>query len=213
MIPGRLFRINPYMKKLQLITSIVAILSLACGLQAKEIKNKPGDAVQEEKSSYKGSLAVLGGVSMAGIQAEYTPDPAFGIRTVGLCIIGADFNDMNRHEYILSGILMPVLHLAPESRIFDPVLLFGMVYSFHHWEYRISNTGINRGITLRQGNLHDVTCGFGFGILFKFAERLKAGLNLWLNIDYSVETTTSLRKIKGNRILLPVPMAEFTVQF
>lgn len=201
------------MKKLLLIFSIIAIVLLEYGLHAQNITKKPENPVQKEKSRNKGSIGVLGGISMAGVQAEYIPVPGFGLRAVGLCIIGAEFNDMKRNEFILSGIAAPVLHLAPETSSIDPVLMLGLVYSFHHWETRTSDMGLNHRRTLRKGNIHDVTFGAGFGIVFKFADRLKAGLSLWLNYDYGVDTTTSLRKTKGNRILLPVPLAEFTVQF
>lgn len=201
------------MNKILFIVSIITTVFLTSVLCAQEITKKPETHQKAETSYYRGSLGILGGVTMAGIHAEYTPVPEIGVRAVGLCIFGADFNDMNRDEYILSGIITPVLHLAPESGIVDPFLMFGLVYSFHHWTTRATDAGINRATTIRQGNLHDVTCGLGLGILFKFAGRLTAGLNLWLNIDYGVETTTSFRKKKGNRILLPVPLAEFSVRF
>ena len=95
------------MKKLLLIFSIIAIVSLGYGLHAQNITKKPENPVQKEKSRNKGSIGVLGGISMAGVQAEYIPVPGFGLRAVGLCIIGAEFNDMKRNEFILSGIAAP----------------------------------------------------------------------------------------------------------
>ncbi len=150
---------------------------------------------------------------MAGVQGEYAFIPEVGIRAVGLCIFGADFNSMNRDEYILSAIITPVLHLAPEFKILDPVLMLGFVYSFHHWESKAYHLGMNSNSTIREGNLHDFTFGAGIGFNFKFANRFKAGINLWLNYDYGVDTNLSLRKKKGNRIILPVPLIELTVQF
>ena len=146
---------------------------------------------------------------MAGVQGEYTFIPHMGIRAVGLCIVGAGFNSMNRDEYILSAILTPVLHLGPELKILDPVLMLGFVYSYHHWESKLYKS--NR--TIREGNLHDFTFGAGIGFNFKFADRFKIGINLWLNYDYAVDTTITLKKKKANRIMLPVPIIEVTVQF
>ncbi len=202
-----------YMKKLILIISITLIVSGARALRAQDTTGKPEDLKPASEHHHKGSISVLGGITMAGIQGEFTFIPHMGIRAVGLCILGADFNSMNRDEYIFSAIITPVLHLAPELEILDPVLMLGLVYSYHHWEVRSNHIGINRASAIRKGNLHDVTFGAGLGFLFKFAGRFKTGINLWLNYDYGVVTTLTLRKKKGNRILLPVPLVEFTAQF
>jgi hypothetical protein len=196
-----------------LIIFIAAILSGEGSIIARESPQKPEGAVPSQKQLYKGSIGILGGITMAAIQGEYNFIPELGVKAVGLCIIGADFNDMNRDEYILSGIVAPVLHLAPEKSFIDMVLMAGLVYSFHHWETKSSNLGIHREITLREGNINDVTFGMGFGILFRFAERFKAGINLWLNYDYGVTALPSFRKTKGNRIILPVPLIECSAQF
>jgi hypothetical protein len=207
------------MKHLLLITAFMTITSGAGRLYGQKPEKIPGkqEQVQDKKPKgrniYKGSFSVLGGITMAGLQGEYTFIPEMGIRAVGLCILGADFNSMNRDEYIVSAIITPVLHLAPELEILDPVLMLGLVYSFHHWESKAYQMGIHRNITVREGNLHDVTFGAGLGFNFKFADRFKTGINLWLNYDYGVVTLPTLRKKKGNRIILPVPIIEFTVQF
>jgi hypothetical protein len=196
-----------------LIISIAAVISGESGIYARESTPKIEGSAQAEKHQYKGSLGIMGGITMAAVQGEYRFIPELGVKTVGLCIIGADFNDMNRDEYILSGIVAPVMHLAPETSIIDMVLMAGIVYSFHHWETKSSNLGLHREITVREGNIHDFTFGMGFGILFRFAERFKAGINLWLNYDYGVTALPSFRKTKGNRIILPVPLVECSAQF
>lgn len=201
------------MKKL--CFAIVIMLIMPDGVRAadretEKIMERPERSGQRQ---YSGSISVLGGITMAGLQGEYTIIPEFGIRAVGLCIVGADFNSMNRNEFIFAAIVAPVIHLAPEFKILDPVLMIGLVYSYHHWESNLLHMNIRSDRTIRSGNLHDVTFGTGLGFNFKFADRFKTGINLWLNYDYSVVTTVSMRKKKGNRILLPIPLIEFTVQF
>ncbi|MBP7736762.1 MAG: hypothetical protein KA369_12370 [Spirochaetes bacterium] len=201
------------MKKMCFAIVIALIMSEGIRAAAPEKEPKPELPEHSERHPYRGSISVLGGITMAGLQGEYDFIPEFGVRTVGLCILGADFNSMNRNEYIIAAIIAPVIHLAPEFKILDPVLMIGLVYSYHHWESKLSylNIGIDR--TVRRGNLHDVTFGTGMGFNFKFANRFKTGINLWINYDYSVVTTISMRKKKGNRILLPIPLIECTVQF
>jgi hypothetical protein len=201
------------MKKLVFLISITAIVSWTVTLQAQKKTDKSGDPKPVEQHHYKGAIGVLGGITMVGLQGEYTFIPELGIRAVGLYIFGADFNSLNRDEYIVSAILTPVLHLTPNVKILDLVLMMGLVYSYHHWETRWNQFGINSIAAIREGYIQDFTFGFGFGFIFKFADRLKAGVNVWLNYDYSVVTTSALRKRKGNRIILPVPLIEFTVQF
>ncbi len=201
------------MKKILIVIAIAAIVSGGYRTHAADNPVKPEEQKKTERPLSRGSAGVLCGITMAGVQAEYTPLPELGIRAVGLGVFGAGFNKMNRGEFILSGILAPVLHLAPKSRIIDPLLMIGLVYSYHHWETRASELGINRRTAVREGAMHDVTVGAGFGILFRFADRFKAGLTLWLNYDYGVETTLTFRKKKGNRLLFPFPIAECTVQF
>ncbi len=200
------------MKKLIRIISIFALVSWAVTLQARKAE-KPEEPKPVKKQLYKGAIGVLGGITMVGLQAEYTFIPHMGIRAVGLYIFGADFNSLNKDEYIVSAILTPVIHLAPEAKILDPVIMIGFVYSYHHWETKLYHIGNTNNFTFREGNINDFTFGAGLGLVFKFADRLKAGFNLWLNYDYSVTTTATLRKKKGNRIILPVPLIEFTVQF
>ncbi len=198
------------MKKLCIAIAISLIMSGGIRAAERETEQKPEHA---EQRHYRCSISVLGGITMAGLQGEYAIIPEFGVRAVGLCIMGADFNSMNKNEYIISAIVAPVIHLAPEFKILDPVLMIGLVYSYHHWESNLSHMNIHIDRTIRSGNLHDVTFGTGLGFNFKFADRFKTGINLWLNYDYSVMTTISMRKKKGNRILLPVPLIECTVQF
>ena len=150
---------------------------------------------------------------MVGAQLECTFNPYIGIRGVALFIPGANFNSLNRDEWILSAIVTPVLHLGPELPILDPVLMLGMVYSYHHWEMKLSRLGIRSDKTIRKGNFHDVTFGAGLGFLFKFAGRFKTGVTLWINYDYSVDATFAMKKKKGDRIILPVPIIEFMAQF
>lgn len=209
----------PWNKQLiRIIVTSLAAVFLASGTEAAPVKEaaktaKKTDEPPKITEYYKGAISTLGGVTMAGLQVEYTFIPEMGIRAVGLYIWGADFNSMNKDEYICSAILAPVLHLGPELKIADPVIMIGVVYSYHHWEMKGELPITNRPITMRKGTIHDVTFGGGFGINLKYAGRLKTGFNLWLNYDYSVESTQTLRKKKGNRIVLPVPLIEFTVQF
>jgi hypothetical protein len=201
------------MKKMCFAILITLVMSDGIRAASRETGQKPELPEHSEQQQYKGSLSVLGGITMVGLQGEYAVVPEFGIKAVGLCIVGADFNSMNMDEYIISAIVAPVIHLAPEFKVLDPVLMIGLVYSYHHWESKLSHISINIDRTVREGNLHDVTFGTGMGFNFKFADRFKIGINLWLNYDYSVVTTISMRKKKGNRILLPVPLIECTAQF
>ena len=199
------------MKHTALILIIMAVLS---GTVAPAAEVNPGKQAEKKPAghkAYKGSASIMAGITMAGVQGEYTIVPHVGIRAVGLAIFGAGFNSMNRDEYILSAIVTPVLHLGPELKILDPILMLGFVYSYHHWESKTGCPGGSR--TIREGNLHDFTFGAGIGFLFKFADRFKMGVNLWLNYDYGVVTTYTMRKKKGSRIILPVPLVKFTVQF
>ncbi|HNW27635.1 MAG TPA: hypothetical protein PKN50_04080 [Spirochaetota bacterium] len=201
------------MKDIVLIIAAMAVLSGAFAQAAEITPAKKETAKPPERKSYQCSASIMGGITMTGVQGEYTVVPHVGIRAVGLAIFGAGFNSMNRDEYILSAIATPVLHLGPELKILDMVLMLGFVYSFHHWESKTSCLGLGGSRTLREGNLHDFTFGAGIGFLFKFADRFKVGINLWLNYDYGVVTTYTMRKKKGDRIILPVPLVEFTVQF
>ncbi|HOT44521.1 MAG TPA: hypothetical protein PLM53_02895 [Spirochaetota bacterium] len=201
------------MKNIVLIITFMAVLS-GPAAAAEEVNPAQQEQAQPAgRKPYKGSASIMGGITMAGVQGEYTFVPHVGIRAVGLAIFGAGFNSMNRDEYILSAIVTPVLHLGPELKILDTVLMLGLVYSYHHWESKASHPGVGGSRTVREGNLHDVTFGAGIGFLFKFADRFKVGINLWLNYDYGVVSTYTMRKKKGNRIILPVPLIEFTVQF
>jgi hypothetical protein len=200
------------MKHRQYALSLVIMIILAAGARADEIRDKEPPADKEARHAW--STGVLGGITMAGIQGEYRPIPELGIRVCGISIFGADFNLMNKDEYILSGLLAPVLHIAPDSSLLDPMLMFGAVYSYHHWETKnieLLDAGSSR--TLRKGTIHDVTFGMGFGLNFRFAGRWKAGFDLWLNYDYEVKNMPSLKKTKGRRIILPLPLVECTVEF
>jgi len=201
------------MKKKLLIITIMTVLSGLTARAAAVTPAKQEQVIPAERETYTGSAGILGGITMAGVHGEYAFVPHLGIRAVGLAIFGAGFNSMNRDEYILSAIVTPVLHLGPELQILDPILMLGFVYSYHHWESKTGYLGLGSSRTVREGNLHDVTFGAGIGFLFKFADRFKAGVTLWLNYDYGVVTTYSLRKKKGGRIILPVPLIEFTAQF
>jgi hypothetical protein len=203
-----------YMKFHVALITLIALLLLGGNLSAKEIQQKKEAAPAEEDRYYKWATGALASITLFGAYGEYLFIPPVGIKAIGLFILGADFNTMNRKEYIVSGTLAPVFHLIPKMPILDPVLMVGIVYSYHHWETRaIPDVGIKCNRTLRQGNLHDITFGGGFGLHFKFADRFKIGFDLWLNLDYSLTTSWTLRKRKNGRILLPLPILEFTVQF
>ena len=197
-----------------MIITIIALLLTGSHVIAKEnqqkIEIKPGD----ELHYYKGAAGALIGITVFGAYGEYRFMPELGLRISGIYIFGADFNDLNKDEFIVSGIIAPVYHMIPDLQILDPVLMIGVVYSYHRWETKsIKYLEINGSHTFRKGTIHDVTFGGGFGLNFKFADRFKIGLNLWLNCDYEVSTTSTLKKIKGGRIILPIPLLECTVQF
>ena len=202
-----------YMKFIIAIITLIALLRYGARVSANEIEQEK-EAIPAKVTQYTWATGVLVSVTMFGAYGEYRFIPTVGLKAIGICILGADFNTMNRKEFILSGTITPVFHITPDLPILDPVLMLGIVYSYHHWETRsIPALEINGNTTLRQGNIHDVTFGGGLGLNFKFAERFKIGLNLWLNFDYAVSTSWTLKKIKNGRIILPLPLLEFTVQW
>jgi hypothetical protein len=195
------------------LIALIALLFFGSRINANENQQKTETRPGEEFHNYNWATGALFGITVCGAYGEYRFMPRLGLKAIGIYIFGADFNTMNRNEFIVSGAVAPVFHMTPDLPILDPVLMIGIVYSYHHWETRsIPYLGIKFEHTYRQGNIHDVTFGGGFGLNFKFADRLKIGFNLWLNCDYSVSTTSSLKKIKSGRMLLPLPLVEFTIQ-
>src|SRR4030042_2623160 len=173
--------------------AVIAVGILTAALTASEKKpERDAGRSSEQKDSMFGSVGPIIGVSVAGTQGEYRAAPVFGLRIIGIYIWGVDFNGLNADEYILSGIIAPVFHLIPESDFVDPVLMFGAVYSFHHWESKPSrDLHINSAAAIRKGAIHDITFGTGLGLNFMFASRYAAGLGVWLNYDYEVKETRS----------------------
>ena len=202
----------------RIIISFVVILLMAAThrLAAQDEKKTP--AADEEPAAefhYRWSMGIVTGPPIVGVHGEFMFIPELGVRVIGLYIFGANFVSMNKSEYILSVNTCLSYHFMGGKSFFDPVLMVGSVYSYHHWATKLNlyYNNHDRNFTIREGTIQDMTFGFGAGLNFICAKYFRIGLNLWFNYDYRVYISSRMKKLKGFRFILPVPIVEFTFLF
>ena len=138
----------------------------------------------------------------AGIEYQYRPFEHFGIMAMALYVSGEGL-DLGEKDYMYTTGLSVVAHPKGANPVFDPVFFFGAVYSRHHWEHSTADT---------EGTIHDLTIGGGTGIGFIIYERIRIGLNLWVNYDYKTNEDAYTR-YKADRFLLFVPAVTLSILF
>lgn len=200
-----------------------SLISQPARAQAEKAKAPPSIADDRMKTDgtvalkYPGkwNLGIITGTPMAGIHGEYLFIPELAMRVIALYIFGANFIEMNKSEYIITANLCLSYHIMGGKSFFDPVLMVGAVYSFHHWATKLNlyYSRYDKNFIIRQGNIQDITFGFGAGLNFICTKFFRIGLNLWFNYDYKVFISYQLKKLKGRRFILPVPIVEFTFLF
>ncbi len=150
--------------------------------------------------NYDHSAGIIGNPEGIGAEYEYRYSDLTGIRLIGLYLPGLN---LSKGEYICNLALTAVFHIYDRTSAFDPIILAGVDYSYHHWELKRKNTS---------GTIHDFTYGGGFGIGYIYSERVRLGLNLWINNDYEIRVTDS-GKEKGDRFILFFPLIDISYSF
>ncbi len=127
-----------------------------------------------------------------GLEYGYRFMDSLELKAMSLYVDGFGIGE---NDYILNATFAAVIHIRDRGGWFDPVIMAGPNYSYHHWEHSFAGTS---------GTIQDVTVGGGAGLGFIICERLRIGINLWINYDYITDETL-VRKEKGNRFLLFIP--------
>ena len=142
--------------------------------------------------SYKSAVGFLGNHKVLGIQAEYKFTKHFGFKAIGAKVLGYE----NSSEYAYTAIGLITYYLPTSVKYIEPVFVAGGIYTLYHW------TILNRRGIIRSGDIHDINVGAGFGINFRFSDRFRTGIHLFLANHYSTSYTRSQVKITGRKILL-----------
>lgn len=166
--------------------SFYAKLLMICSVMA---------AVTVHRAYSQNMVGVVGNTELYGVLYERDLFSHLGVKFVGLYIPGLNLGE---DEYIYNVSSAGVFHFTAKRDRFDPFLMFGVNYSYHHWEIEKSR---------RSGELKDTTVGGGAGVGVAVTARVRLGLNVWINYDYRIIQTEYV-KAKGGRFLLVIPIVD-----
>lgn len=122
-------------------------------------------AQNQPSKDYWLAVGVVGTTEAAGVQAELRLPKNFSVRLAGLRVLSYERD--NEYGYLTAGLL--TYTFSSSISFLEPSIGLGGTYYLYHWnEFN------------RQGNFQDLSGGGGLGLNFRFSERFRAGVNLYL---------------------------------
>lgn len=163
--------------------TLLILLCLACLPAFGQGTSAPPEACP----AHRFSVGVLGTYQALGLQSDYRSAKRWGIKLAG----ARQFDYVRAGEYGLAGIGLVTYYLPTHSRLVEPLVGMGAVYSSYHW-----------ALAGRTGNVDDVNVGGGFGTNLRFSDRFKTGLNLFLVNGFRAEYAADDMVVTGRRLVI-----------
>ncbi|MBC8082214.1 MAG: hypothetical protein H7Z21_03320, partial [Hymenobacter sp.] len=133
------------------------------------------------------SVGVLGTYKAVGLQADYRATGRFGVKLAG----ARQFGYERAGEYGLAGIGLLTYYFPTSSKLVEPLVGLGPVYSLYHWK-----------LAGRGGTVDDWNVGGGFGTNLRFSNRFRTGLNVLLVNGFRAEYRTGDMVVTGRRLVV-----------
>lgn len=163
--------------------TLLAILYLACLPAFGQEASAPPDACP----THRFSVGVLGTYQAVGLQSDYHSAKRWGLKVAG----ARQFDYARAGEYGGAGIGLVTYYLPTKSKLVEPLVGLGAVYSSYHW-----------ALAGGSGNVNDVNVGGGFGTNLRFSDRFKTGLNIFLINGFWAEYVAGDMVVTGRRLVI-----------
>lgn len=155
------------------------------------------DSLPENKNKHDLTIGFIANPLTLGVETEYKFYKNIGVRFIGTRILGYQ----RPNEYGYAGIGLITFSAPSDFKLLEPVIGFGCVYTLYHWDYK--------GF---KGDITDLNIGGGFGTNFKFTDRFKAGINLFLANGYEAKFRNGINSITNRKMLIfPTLSIDFTL--